>query len=145
MSSRNTWLCLIAAWLRSGCVALHEHGEAQWQALHAVDTIQTFHLTHDPRYKEVESAWLIGEYPSDTTVLAWSVGFAMMHAGVTQWLIENDHDKLSKAWQYLTLTSVCNTVGNNAAIGIRIGAPNAGPDPEFRLDLAHKNFASQSK
>jgi hypothetical protein len=91
------------------------------------------------------AAWLMGDCPSDTTVLAWSVGLAMMHADVTQWLIENNHDKLSKAWQYLTLTSVCNTVGNHAAVGIRIGAPNVGPDPEFRLDLASNNFASQSR
>jgi hypothetical protein len=61
-------------------------------------------------------------------LLAWSAGISLAHAGVTQLLIDNDFPRLSKAWQYLTLSSVCNAVGRNASIGIRIGGPNTGPD-----------------
>ena len=125
-------LCVMSTWLLAGCAALREPGESAWQTMHAIDTIQTFHLVSDARYKEVESAWLIGEHPDTKAVLAWSVGSSVIHAGVTHMLIANDFPRLSKLWQYVTLSTVCSTVGQNAAIGVRIGGPNAGPDSSWR-------------
>ena len=147
MSHSNTLMCLIVAWSLSGCTALHERDEVAWQTMHAIDTVQTFHIARDPRYKEVESAWLIGEYPDDKAVLAWSIGWSLAHAGVTQLLIDHDHPKLTKAWQYVTLTSVCNTVGNNAFIGIQIGGPNTGPDSTRRTsnDWSSRKFGPQGR
>jgi hypothetical protein len=124
-------LALVAAKL-AGCAALREPGELGWQAMHVIDTMQTLQISKDPRYKEVESAWLIGEYPDQKTVFAWSVGLAVAHAGVTELLINNDLPMLAKAWQYVTLSSLCHTVSNNAAIGIQIGSRNSGPPRNFR-------------
>ena len=131
----STNRCLVPVWiacLLSGCAALREPGEMGWQAMHVIDTMQTLQIAKDPRYKEVESAWLIGEYPDQKTVLAWSAGLSLAHAGVTQILLDTDHPRLAKAWQYVTLSSLCTTVSHNAAIGIQIGSRNAGPPPNFR-------------
>jgi len=127
----NTLVYLLIAWLLSGCAVMREPSEVAWQTVHLIDTLQTFHLAKDSRYKEVESAWLIGEYPNEETLLAWSVGSSLIHAGVTHLLMENEFPKLSKLWQYITLSSLCNTVGQNAAIGIRIGGPNVGPESQW--------------
>jgi len=116
----------------SGCATLREPDESAWQTMHVIDTIQTVHLVSDSRYKEVESAWLIGAHPSDETVLAWSMGTALAHAGITHLLVQNEHPRLAKIWQYVTLSALCSTVGQNAAIGISIGGPNSGPDSKWR-------------
>ncbi|HYM34239.1 MAG TPA: hypothetical protein VET48_02525 [Steroidobacteraceae bacterium] len=147
MSYSNGLACLIVASLVSGCVALNERDEFTWQTMHAIDTVQTFHIARDPRYKEVESAWLIGEYPDEKAVLAWSIGWSLAHASVTQLLIDHDYPKLTKAWQYVTLTSVCNTVGNNAFVGIQIGGPNANPGPAWRAisDWSNRKFGPQGQ
>ncbi len=121
-------VCSISMALLTGCAALREPNEVAWQAMHAIDTAQTLSLTRDSRYVEVESAWLLGERPKEKAVVAWSVASSFAHAGITRLLIDNDHPKAAKIWQYVTLSSVCSTVGRNASIGIQIGGTNAGPD-----------------
>jgi hypothetical protein len=122
----------LLTWAMSGCAALREPNEVAWQAMHVVDTLQTLQIASDRRYREAESAWLLGERPKDETVLVWSVGTALAHAGITQLLLDYDYPKLAKVWQFVTLNALCHTVEHNASIGIRIGQSNAGYSPPWR-------------
>jgi hypothetical protein len=132
MSIVRVTVFAVLAWVSSGCAALREPNEVAWQAMHVVDTLQTLQISRDSRYREAESAWLMGERPDETTVLAWSVGTALAHAGVTQLLLEYDYPKLAKVWQFVTLNALCHTVEHNASIGIRIGQSNTGYSPPWR-------------
>lgn len=113
----------------SGCTALETRETQAWLALHAVDTAQTLRIAGDPRcYLESDSLTrgLIGAHPSTGEVLAWSVGSAAVHVGVTELLLRNDHPKLAKAWQYVRIGVTADAVANNYTIGIRLGEPNKG-------------------
>lgn len=113
--------------LLSGCTALETRESQAWLALHAVDTVQSFHAAQQPEcYQESDSITrsLIGEHPSDVEVIAWSVGMAGLHLGVTELLLRNDHPKLAKAWQYFRIGVTASAIAQNHSIGIRVGSPN---------------------
>ena len=114
----------IATLALSGCATMRDPVELAWQAAHVVDTLQTRSAVNDPCFQEGESAWLIGDRPSDATLAAWSIGTAVAHAGVTHWLRETDHPKLARAWQFVSLAHVGYNVGKNYSIGVRIGGSN---------------------
>lgn len=114
----------------SGCTALETRESQAWLALHAVDTIQTFRIANSPQcYEEGDSITraLIGAHPSDGEVIAWSVGMAGLHLGVTELLLRNDHPKVAKAWQYFRIGVTASAIAENHSIGIRIGSPNKPP------------------
>ena len=120
-------LVLLAAIAMSGCTALKTPESQAWLALHAVDTVQTFRIAHDPHCYEEDASItrrLIGPHPSDAEVAAWSIGSAAVHLGVTEFLLRNEHPNLAKAWQYVRIGMKVNTIADNHSIGIRIGSPN---------------------
>jgi hypothetical protein len=136
------------AGLLSGCTALETRESQAWLALHAIDSIQSFHAAQQPEcFKEDDGVTrsLIGEHPSDAEVIAWSVGMAGLHLGVTEVLLRNDHPKLAKAWQYVRIGVTASAIAQNHSIGIRVGSPNrptagncnppATPPPVFDLGL----------
>lgn len=111
----------------SGCSALETHETQAWLALHAVDTVQTYRAAQDPQcFAEGDgiTRGLIGEHPSSSEVLAWSVGSAGVHLAVTEWLLRTDHPKIAKAWQYVRIGVTASAIAQNHSIGIRIGSPN---------------------
>lgn len=113
--------------LLNGCTALNDRTEQAWLTLHAVDSVQTYRIAQDPLcFHEANAVTqvVIGETPSRGQVIAWSLGSAAIHLGVTELLLRNEHPKLAKAWQYISIASTGYSVGNNYAIGIRIGSPN---------------------
>jgi hypothetical protein len=120
-------MLLAAAFWLSGCTALETDESRAWLALHAVDTIQTYHAAQEPAcYEEKDGLTrsLIGRHPSDGEVIAWSIGMAGVHLGVTEYLLRTDHPKLAKAWQYVRIGVTLDAVSNNYRAGIRIGSPN---------------------
>lgn len=122
---RSLTLVLVVA--LSGCTALETRESQAWLVLHAVDTLQTYHAAQEPNcYKEGDSITrsLIGSHPSDGEVIAWSLGSAALHLGVTELLLRNDHPKLAKAWQYVRIGVSLDAVYNNHSAGIRIGSSN---------------------
>lgn len=114
--------------LSTGCSALQTTEERTWLALHAIDSAQTYRIAQDEGrcYHEANAvtSQLIGETPSRSGVVAWSLGSAAAHAGITELLLRADRPRLAKAWQYVTLGATSATIGRNYGIGIRLGAPN---------------------
>lgn len=111
----------------SGCTALETRESRAWLALHAIDTAQTYHAAQEPScYKETDSLTrsLIGEHPSGGEVIAWSVGMAGVHLGVTELLLRNGHPKLARLWQYVRIGTTASAIAGNYSVGIRIGEPN---------------------
>lgn len=101
--------------------------ELVWQALHAVDVAQTLEAARDECYKE--DAWLtrrlIGEQPSDAQVLAWGVGSAVLHAWVSDTLIQRGAPTwVQMVWDLGTLGQTAYAVGSNYDTGIRLLGSN---------------------
>lgn len=120
-------MAVAIALLCSGCTALETRESQAWLALHAVDTLQTYHAAQDPLcFAEGDSITrsLIGSHPSDVEVAAWSVGSAALHLGVTELLLRNDHPRAAKVWQYVRIGVTGSAIAQNHSIGIRIGSPN---------------------
>lgn len=115
--------------LAAGCTALGTHEEQTWQALHAVDVVQTRHIVDDPCFAEGNPVTraLIGREPSARSVIVWGVGAAALHAGVTELLLDHDHPTAARWWQYVTIGDAAATVGHNFYVGVRIGGPNKTP------------------
>lgn len=123
-------LIALAAISCSGCTALETRETQAWLALHAVDSIQTFHAAQEPRcFEESDGITrsLIGSHPSDGEVAAWAVGSAALHLGVTELLLRNDHSNWAKAWQYVRIGITADAIGRNHSVGIRVGSPNQHP------------------
>lgn len=131
---RSRMAIIALASMLSGCSALETQESQAWLALHAVDTIQTLRIAESPNcYAESDGVTrsLIGAHPSEGEVLAWSVGMAGLHLGVTELLLRNDHPKLAKAWQYFRIGVTASSIAENHSIGIRIGSPNHHSGPCF--------------
>lgn len=116
-------LCLL-----SGCTALQLPEERAWQTLHLVDALQTHDAASDGCHRESHpvTQTLIGEQPSPGRVIAWAGASAVFHAMVTELLLGNEHPRLARWWNYLTIADSAYAIGHNYSIGIRIGAPNRG-------------------
>lgn len=126
------WIWMLAAISLSGCTALESRETHAWLALHAIDTVQTFHAAQEPNcYAEANNITrsLIGEHPSSAGVIAWSIGDAAVHIGVTELLMRTDHPTLAKVWQYMRIGFVSSAIAKNHEVGIRIGSPNRHKDP----------------
>jgi hypothetical protein len=114
--------------LATGCAALQTPEERTWLALHAIDSAQTYRIAQDAGrcYHEANpiTQELIGEFPSRKSVVAWSLGSAAVHAGVTEFFLRTERPGLAKTWQYLTIGAAGGSALHNFHIGIRIGAHN---------------------
>jgi hypothetical protein len=120
-------LIVLAACMLTGCTALESRETQAWLALHAVDSMQTYRIAQDGDcFHEADSMTreIIGTSPSRRSVVAWAVGDAALHLGVTELLLRTDHPKLARAWQYVRIGVAAGAVAENHSIGIRIGSPN---------------------
>jgi hypothetical protein len=112
-----TLLCLLSA--LGGCTTL-QPAEAVYQTAHAVDISQTLEIARKPaQYREKESAWLIGEHPSEGKVLAWGIGEAVIHYEVSDLLLKHEHPILFDIWQCVTIGDTINDVKGNWSIGLK--------------------------
>lgn len=106
-----------------GCASVPAD-EYVWQTLHAVDVAQTVQIAKNPRcYRESDpiTSRLIGEHPSTQGAIAWGVGTAVLHAGVSNWLENIDAKPWVKgAWKVLSFGSVGITIANNYSDGLRV-------------------------
>lgn len=107
--------------LLGGCQSM-DREEMTWQMLHAMDVAQTLNAANDPCYKE--DAWLtkrlIGEQPSDSEVLAWGVGTAVIHAWVSGSLEDRGAPRwVQKLWELGTLGHTSYAIGSNHEAGVR--------------------------
>lgn len=135
-------------------VQRYRAAEYTWQALNVIDMGQTLHLANAQRTDAQMSTWkqqgftverncyreanpmtraLIGEHPSQSSVVLSSVAFALIHYGVTAWLERKDtlnandeHNSpwvvAARAWHGVGLVTKAATVINNHSIGLRFGA-----------------------
>jgi hypothetical protein len=91
--------------------------EAGFQVLNLIDWGQTRYIAQHPdKFKEVESAWIIGEHPSVQTVDNYMLFSAVVHPIVSYYLPHGWRD----AWQYITIGGKINATANNATIGIKV-------------------------
>ena len=106
-------LCLTA------CAGM-PRAELAYQAVHAVDTLQTLQIARHPKcYAENDQAWLIGAHPSEGDVLAWGIGLAALHAAVMKALADREAPRWIQAgWQMVTLGMPAYDVAHNARIGL---------------------------
>lgn len=97
--------------------------EIAWQSVHLADAMQTYEIARDDCYREVDpiAAAVIGDRPSKTSVIAWGVGTAYLHAAGTTFLSKFNKPWLTRAWQFITIGAVANAVYDNHTLGIRIG------------------------
>ena len=119
-------LCMLIAALE-GCAALNEPGERAWLAAHAVDVAQTRTFRNDPCIEEVDpfTRSLIGREPSTGATIAWGVGMAAFHVGVTELLLRTDHPRVAKVWEWVSFTEKGITVARNHRLGARISGNNS--------------------
>ena len=114
-------VAVLAITILCGCASL-PRGETTYQALHAMDMLQTLNgPAGDPCYTETGAIpnLLHGDNPSRREVVAWGVGWGLLHWGVSRELEQHAPDWMLTAWQALTIGEVAITIGHNHDIGIR--------------------------
>jgi len=95
--------------------------EITYQMLNVLDTAQTVVVAQNPqKYREQESAWIIGEHPSVAKVIAFGVGSAVIHEAVSSYLKNNDYGTAYKVWQTVTICDKGAALYRGYSIGIRI-------------------------
>lgn len=99
--------------------------EIAWQAIHAVDVLETVQGPARGGYCYAEGDFItqrvIGQKPSVAGVVAWGAGLAVAHWYVQDWLREHGHTGLAHAFEFVTITSAGIAITNNARIGIHPG------------------------
>ena len=116
---RNSRSILFGALLMSGCSTV-DRTEIAWQALHAVDALQTARIgSSDCFYekKELTSA-LIGENPSKAQVATWWIGTAALHALISSQL--KNYPTWYRIWQSVTIINTGYHIVHNHNIGVRV-------------------------
>jgi hypothetical protein len=125
----KTLLALSLAATLAGCATVSPGTiatEATWQALNVVDTGQTVTIARNPeRFQEAEGVTraLTGAHPSTGRVYAVMGAYAVLHAGVTLAIEEENpgHGPWAVAsvlWQALTLGEKTRCVVDNFHYGI---------------------------
>jgi len=92
--------------------------EASFQTLNYIDWRQTSYIVDhaDEGYYESQSAWLIGEHPTQVGVDNMMAGAAVLHAVAAYYLPHGWRE----AFQYITIGGKLQATVNNYAIGIRV-------------------------
>jgi hypothetical protein len=94
-----------------------------YQVLHAIDCAQTHYIARHPdRYKEVSNAWLLGDHPKRSSVVAWCVMQAYAYSVITQAMVDNNTSPaLRRLFHGASIALTVNTVESNYSIGIKWG------------------------
>ena len=114
-------VALLLALFVSGCQTL-DRNELTWQTLHAIDVAQTLNAANDPCY--MEKAWLtqrlIGEQPSEASVVLWGVGTAIAHKLVADLMERRGAPGWAqKLWDFGTISHTGYAVVTNHHNGVR--------------------------
>ena len=112
---------IAAVLVLAGCQGVPK-AEIAWQALHAVDVAQTVQIARSSCYQESDelTARIIGEDPSTGEALAWGVGLAGVHYGVTRWLESIEAPRwVQGTWQALTIGNTAYFIKQNNDQGIK--------------------------
>ncbi len=112
-------LLIISAAL-SGCTTLREEPlEQVWQISHAIDvgmTMHTFHSVPCAEENHFMTKHLIGKHPSDGKIIAWGVGGAAIHLGVSDFLMNQDLWVLHDIWQFVSIADNGIAISSNAKV-----------------------------
>ena len=114
------WAVLIA--LLTGCASLPPEQrveETVYQSLHLADTLQTLQIARHP-----ESYWeavnpIMGHHPTQGRVLEVMASEAVLHALVTQALVDRPL-WAQRSWQALSIGWSAANVNRNARIGLTL-------------------------
>lgn len=113
---------LISLVALAGCQNMSKP-ELAWQAMHFVDVAQTINgPANDPCFVEANplTRSLIGENPSEESVLLWGMGVAFLHATASHMIEESDAPKwVEWAWHSVSLVTKGSTIIGNHNEGIR--------------------------
>jgi hypothetical protein len=114
---------LLAAALLAGCASTPPLTQAEltWQALHAVDSLQTVQIARSDCFRESNQVTrrLIGDHPSTAGAIGWAAGMAVAHYGVSQFLESvNAPGWVRWTWQAVTIVDTADTVKQNHDQGI---------------------------
>ena len=91
--------------------------EVGFQVLNLIDWGQTRYIANNPKqFREVESAWLIGEHPTVQAVDTLMITSAILHPIIAYYLPHGWRD----AYQYISIGGKLNATAHNAYIGIKI-------------------------
>lgn len=96
--------------------------EAVFQALNAMDAVQTIQIAQHPeRWREQQAEFLIGSHPSTGSVVALKAAEGFGHYAVTYGLVQLDaRPGIIRAWECITVGWVGATVAHNYSIGIKV-------------------------
>lgn len=107
--------------LLSGCVSM-DRSEYAYQALHAVDTLQTYQVSQSRCGRSEQdpvTRTLIGRHPDAGGVIAWAVGVGYGHAWFSDYLTRHDAAPWVRSmWNMTTIGVTTATVIENNANGI---------------------------
>lgn len=97
--------------------------ESAYQALHAIDLVQTLRVARHPdKYAENELAWILGKHPSQRSVVLWYASTTLLHVGITAELAQDGAPPfIQRGWEVLSLIDVAQAVHGNYAIGLKWG------------------------
>lgn len=117
---------VVLLFMLTGCAALGRTDEKVWQGLHVVDAIQTDRIVGNSCYQEGHALTrsIVGTEPTHARVAAWAIGGAVVHAGVTEALIDADLPRAATAWEWLSLADTGYSIEQGWKVGVRIGSPN---------------------
>lgn len=91
--------------------------EITFQALNLIDWGQTRYVAQHPgQFREVESAWLIGDHPSVETVDTFMLTSAVLHHLIAYYLPAD----WRSAFQYIAIGDKLNATVGNASIGVKV-------------------------
>lgn len=110
----------------TGCAAMSRQDERTWQSLHVIDAMQTDRIVGDQCYSEGHplTRALVGTEPTHARVAAWAIGGALVHAGVTEALLDADLPRVATAWEWVSLADTGVSIEQGWRVGVRIGSPN---------------------
>lgn len=115
-------MLLYAVLVHKACANETVIEEVTFQSLNVLDMSQTLYISKHPEaWYEKESAWIVGEHPSQRSVMEYMAAEAIIHATVTVALADANAPKwLQRTWQFVTIADKAHCVGHNFSIGIRL-------------------------
>lgn len=118
------WLTLL--FLLTGCTALRRPEELAWQGMRVADTLATLAIVGDPCYEEGHplTRAMIGPNPTREDVLIWGAGGAIVHATVSEALLQKGWKKTYNLWQAITIIDTGAALHKGWSVGVRIGGDN---------------------
>lgn len=124
----------LGACATSGCsswTAETKVEESTYQAVSALDYVQSMQITQDPTHYH-ESSWLtakvIGHQPSRAATTAWAAGRGALHAAITDQMEKHDASIWAKrAWQFISISYEAHAIRLNWQAGLRVTSIHHSP------------------